>query len=132
MTHRGADGQPIPSRWADKDEIRALCRAVADAGRGVVGINGGENLGFKETYELQEEVGVPFTYTAVLTTPSGAHVKAAEINRDGWARGAKVWPQVSCRPLSFSMAPEYLPFLLQGLPINSTAKNCCSSFMLVS
>jgi N-acyl-D-aspartate/D-glutamate deacylase len=116
VTHRGADGQPIPSRWADRNEIRALCKAVADSGRGVVGINGGDNLSFKETYELQEEIGIPFTYTAVLTTPSGAHLKAAEINRAGWARGARVWPQVSCRPLSFSMHMGE-PFTLNINPV---------------
>jgi len=116
VTHRGADGRPIPSRWASKDEIRALCQAVADSGRGVVGINGGENLGFSEAYELQMQVGVPFTYTAVLTLPTGAHLKAAEINRAGWARGARVWPQVSCRPLSFSMTMAE-PFTLNINPV---------------
>jgi hypothetical protein len=116
VTHRGADGRPIPSRWAERDEIYALCKAVADAGRGVVGINGGENLGFSESYELQLQIGIPFTYTAVLTTPSGAHVKAAEINRRGWARGAQVWPQVSCRPLSFSMTMSE-PFTLNVNPV---------------
>jgi N-acyl-D-aspartate/D-glutamate deacylase len=39
----------------------------------------------------------------VLTQPNGGHLKALEINRQGWADGAQVWPQVSCRPLMFSM-----------------------------
>jgi len=116
VTHRGADGQPIPSRWAERDEIKALCVAVAESGRGVCGINGGENLSFSDSYDLQLEVGVPFTYTAVLTTPGGAHIKAAEINRAGWARGAEVWPQVSCRPLSFSMTMSE-PFTLNINPV---------------
>jgi N-acyl-D-aspartate/D-glutamate deacylase len=115
-THRGADGQPIPSRWAEHDEIAALCRAVADAGRGVVGINGGDNLTFRECYDLQLQTGVPFTYTAVLTTPQGAHTKAAAINRAGWERGAQVWPQVSCRPLTFSMTLAE-PFTLNPNPV---------------
>ena len=46
---------------------------------------------------------LPITYTAVLTVPSGAHLKAVEIHRERRARGADVWPQVSCRPLSFSV-----------------------------
>jgi N-acyl-D-aspartate/D-glutamate deacylase len=116
VTHRGADGQPIPSRWADRAEIKALCQAVADAGRGVIGINGGDNVSFKESYDLQLEVGIPFTYTAVLTAPNGAHNKAAEINRQGWARGAQVWPQVSCRPLAFSMTLAE-PFTLNINPV---------------
>jgi N-acyl-D-amino-acid deacylase len=103
VTHRGADGQPIPSRWADMAEIEALSRAVADSGRGVVGVNGGENLGFNATYDLQQRIGAPVTYTALLTAASGAHLKALEIHRRRFAEGRDVWPQVSCRPLCFSM-----------------------------
>ncbi len=103
VTHRGADGRPIPSRFAGTAEIEALCLAVGEAGRGVVAVNGGENLSFSQVYELQPRVGVPFTYTALLTTTTGAHLKGVEIHRRGIERGADVWPQVSCRPLAFSM-----------------------------
>src|SRR5688572_13100970 len=40
ITHLGADGQPIPSRWSDRAELEALFRAQADSGRGAIGING--------------------------------------------------------------------------------------------
>ncbi len=103
VTHRGADGLPIPSRWADKTEIEALCQAVGDSGRGVIGVNGGENYNFAECYELQPKVGAPMTYTAVLTSKNGGHLKAMEVHRAGRDAGADVWPQVSCRPLAFSM-----------------------------
>lgn len=103
ITHLGADGSPIPSRWADRNEIESLFSAVADSGRGVIGVNGGDNLSLRDNYPLQKEIGVPFTYTAVLTNPKGGHLKALEINRQGWQDGAEVWPQVTCRPLSFSM-----------------------------
>jgi len=116
QTHRGADGRPIPSRWAGLEEIEALCRAVGETGRGVVGVNGGENLSFSACYDLQPRVGAPFTYTAVLTTPTKAHEKAAAIHRAGRERGADVWPQVSCRPLSFSMNLVE-PFTLNTSPV---------------
>ncbi len=116
ITHRGADGNPIPSRYAERDEIEALCHAVGDSGRGVVGVNGGENLTFAEAFEIQPAVGVPFTYTAVLTMPNGAHLRAAEVNRQGWIDGGEVWPQVTCRPLSFSMTMAE-PFTLNINPV---------------
>ena len=116
VTHRGADGQPIPSRWADRREIDALCAAVGDSGRGVIGVNGGENLTLPDCYELQPRIGAPITFTALLTTSQGTHLKAAEIHRAGVARGVEVWPQVSCRPLSFSQTMVE-PFTLNINPV---------------
>jgi len=114
-THLGADGEPIPSRWADRAELEGLFQAVADTGRGIIGVNGGDNLSLRDNYTLQKQIGIPFTYTAVLTNPSGGHMKAIEINRQGWADGAEVWPQVTCRPLSFSMT------LVEPFTLNTNA-----------
>jgi N-acyl-D-amino-acid deacylase len=116
VTHLGADGRPIPSRIADRAEFEALFGAVGRSGRGVVGVNGGQGLSFTDCYTLQPAAGAPFTYTAVLTTPGGAHLKAMEIHRAGISRGADVWPQVSCRPLSFSMNLVE-PFSLNTNPV---------------
>ncbi len=115
-THLGADGSPIPSRWADRHELEVLFKAVADSGRGIIGVNGGDNLTLRENYALQKQIGIPFTFTAVLTQPNGGHLKALEINRQGWADGAQVWPQVSCRPLTFSMTLVE-PFILNTNPV---------------
>jgi N-acyl-D-aspartate/D-glutamate deacylase len=116
QTHLGADGQPIPSRWAGREELDALCRAAGVAGRGVVAVNGGDGLSFRDTYELALGLDRPVTFTAVLTAPNGAHLKAMEIHRAGRARGANVWPQVSCRPLTFSMSMVE-PFSLNTNPV---------------
>ena len=116
QTHLGADGQPIPSRWAGREELDAICRAAGAGGRGVVAVNGGEGLSFRDTYDLQLGLGVPVTFTAVLTAPNGAHLKAMEIHREGRSRGANVWPQVSCRPLTFSMNMVE-PFSLNTNPV---------------
>lgn len=116
ITHRGADGQPIPSRWANRAELEALFGAVGDSGRGVIGVNGGEGLSFSDCYEIQPKVGAPITYTALLTTSTGAHLKAIDVHQRGRANGAEVWPQVSCRPLAFSMTMVE-PFTLNTSPV---------------
>ncbi|MCU4185313.1 amidohydrolase family protein [Acidiferrimicrobium sp. IK] len=116
VTHRGADGRPIPSRLAAMEEIEALCAVVAACGRGVVAVNGGGDLGFSSVYDLQARVGAPFTYTALLTTADRRHEKALAIHRDRLAAGSDVWPQVSCRPLAFSMTMVE-PFTLNINPV---------------
>lgn len=116
VTHRGADGRPIPSRYADRAEIDALFRAVGEHGVGVVAVNGGDNLSFADCYDLQPTIGAPITYTALLTSPSGMHLKFLEIHEAGTARGAQVWPQVSCRPLAFSTT-LLEPFTLNINPV---------------
>ena len=117
ITHLGADGRPIPSRWAGRPEIDALCAAVAEAGRGVVGINGvSDGLHFDQIYDLSILLDVPVTFTALLTSSTGAHLKALALHRAGLAKGANVWPQVSCRPLAFSMTMVE-PFTLNTSPV---------------
>jgi N-acyl-D-aspartate/D-glutamate deacylase len=81
-----------------------------------VAVNGGEGFGFGDCYRVQAEVGAPITYTALLTFPGGGHMKAVEIHREWSEKGAQVWPQVSCRPLSFSMTMVE-PFTLNTNPV---------------
>ncbi len=116
ITHLGADGRPIPSRVADREEIEALGAAVGRSGRGVVGVNGGEGFGFTDCYASQAAIGAPITYTALLTFPGGGHMKAVDIHRGYRDKGVEVWPQVSCRPLSFSMNMVE-PFTLNTNPV---------------
>lgn len=109
--HNGAGGRPVPSRIADRREIDALLDTMADIGRGVVAVTPGEPIGIDELYELQPRVGLPFTYGALLTSPAGTHRRLVEVNRQGWAKGAQVWPQVTPRPLSFAFRMD-APYLL--------------------
>jgi N-acyl-D-aspartate/D-glutamate deacylase len=117
ITHLGADGQPIPSRWSDRAELEALFRAQAESGRGVIGINGvTDELHFDQIYDLQRELGVPVTWTALLTTSTGTHLKALAMHREGMEKGSAVFPQVSPRPLTFSMNMVE-PFTLNTSPV---------------
>ncbi len=114
-THRGVDGKPVPSRFAERAEIDALLEALGETGLGIAAFTPGEQMGVADLYKLQPKIGVPFTYTALMTMPTGSHRAMLELNRQGWSDGAQVWPQVSPRPLQFSMSLAE-PFTLNVNP----------------
>jgi N-acyl-D-aspartate/D-glutamate deacylase len=115
-THRGINGLPVPSRFAERSEFEALCRAVGEAGKGVIHVAPGAPVSIPDLYELQPRIGRPFTWAALLTFPGGGHHGLLELHQRGRARGADVWPQVSPRPLTFQLTMEE-PFLLNVGPL---------------
>jgi N-acyl-D-amino-acid deacylase len=125
VTHRGAGGKPVPSRFADQAELEGLLAAVGDVGRGVVSIAPGDQCMPKDFAEHQRRTGVPFTWGALLTTPGGGHKRQLEAMHAAWDSGADVWPQVTPRPLAFAMTlaepftlnmnPEFGALLAGGL-----------------
>jgi N-acyl-D-amino-acid deacylase len=103
-THSGDGGRPVPSRLADVRELEVIMAALSDVGRGVVELLPGEKIKHKDVYALQRKIGVPFTWTALLTVKGYPwHEGMTELNNNERATGADVWPQVSVRPLVFSM-----------------------------
>ncbi len=115
VTHRGVDGLPVPSRFAERKELDALLDTLGAVGRGVFSLAPGDQCHIDDLYDLQLRTGVPFTYGALLTSPTGGHQHSVEVNDEGWARGAQVWPQVSPRPLMFAMTLAS-PFVLNMNP----------------
>ncbi len=114
-THRGAEGKPVPSRLAERSELEALFAVVGEYGRGVVEVTPGTDMPPDDIYDLQIAAGVPFTMTALLSMPTGSHRRMVDLNRAGWARGARVFPQVTPRPLAFVMTLAE-PFTLNVNP----------------
>jgi N-acyl-D-aspartate/D-glutamate deacylase len=106
--HRGVDGKPVPSRYAERDEVHALFRAAGEAGKGVVLITPGEQCTYADVYEWQPKVGRPFTYP-LFAAPGGKHLEPVRLHEAGIASGASVWPQVTPRPLTmqFTLADPY-------------------------
>src|SRR3989440_350783 len=51
--HRGIDGKPVPSRFADRAEFEALLDTMREVGRGVVSIAPGEPCPPSDMYDLQ-------------------------------------------------------------------------------
>ncbi len=93
FAHRGVDGKPVPSRFADRDEVEALFRAVGEAGKGVVLITPGEQCTYADVYEWQPRIGRPFTYPLFAIAdgkhlaPLGLHEAGLVARRAGVAAG---------------------------------------------
>jgi N-acyl-D-amino-acid deacylase len=106
--HRGAGGKPVPSRFADHDEVDALFMTVGRAGRGVVLTTPGPQCTYTDVYAWQPRVGRPWTYP-LFATPGDKHLEAVRLHDEGVAQGANVWPQVTPRPLTmqFTLADPY-------------------------
>ena len=107
FAHRGVDGKPVPSRYAENDENRALFGAAGETGKGVVLMTPGQ-VTYADMYEWQPSVGRPFMYP-LFAAPGGRHLEPLELHEQGLARGVNVWPQVTPRPLTmqFTMADAY-------------------------
>jgi N-acyl-D-aspartate/D-glutamate deacylase len=106
--HRGVDGKPVPSRFADREEVDARFLAAGSTGKGVILITPGEQCTFADVYEWQPRVGRPFTYP-LFASPGGKHLEPVRLHEEGLAHGARVWPQVTPRPLTmqFTLADPY-------------------------
>jgi N-acyl-D-amino-acid deacylase len=106
--HRGVDGKPVPSRFAEPDEVEALFLAAGAAGKGMVLITPGRQCSYADVYDWQPRVGRPFTYP-LFAAPAGRHLEPVALHEAGLARGADVWPQVTPRPLTmqFTLADPY-------------------------
>jgi N-acyl-D-amino-acid deacylase len=103
-THNGDRGRPVPSRRAGLDELRTLMAPVGEAGRGVIAMLPGGVFSNDEVFDLQQEVGRPITWTALLTVQGFPYHERVIAEHDAAReRGIEVWPQVSCRPLVFQM-----------------------------
>src|SRR5690348_3062000 len=108
FAHRGVDGKPVPSRFAERDEVDSLFRAAGETGKGVVLITPGTQCSYADVYEWQPRIGRPFTYP-LFASPGGRHLEPVGLHEQGLAHGAQVWPQVTPRPLTmqFTLADPY-------------------------
>ncbi len=108
FAHRGVDGKPVPSRFAEMDEVEALFMAVGKAGKGVVLATPGWQCEYPDVFTWQPRVGRPFT-CPLFALSSGKHREVVQWHEEALAGGADVWPQVTPRPLTmqFTLADAY-------------------------
>jgi len=103
-THNGEGGRPVPSRLADIHEMEVLVTPMRELGKGVGAFTPGERVKHPEIYELQKRIGQPFTWTALLTRQGSTFAQdMAAYTAEQQAEGAEVYPQITCRPLTFQM-----------------------------
>ncbi len=108
FAHRGVEGKPVPSRFAEMDEVEALFMTVGKAGKGVVLATPGWQCEYPDIFTWQPRVGRPFT-CPLFALSSGKHREVVRLHEEALVRGANVWPQVTPRPLTmqFTLADAY-------------------------
>ena len=113
-THNGYDGNPVPSRMAEFDEVDALVGAMKRSGRGTLQATVGRKMFHAEFERLARKHGVPVTWTALLSGMAGpgSHRKHIEATHRYFEKeGLNIIPQVACRPINFDFDfAEPFPF----------------------
>jgi len=96
--HQGAYGRPVPSRFAEVDEVFALASVLGEEGKGVVQVSIGPGLFVDQFSELAVQTGVPVTWTALVARADKPGAALRTVERGGALPG-EVYPQIACRPI---------------------------------
>lgn len=120
--HNAFDGLPVPSRMATTDEIDQLVGAMAeeDGGKGVLMVAAGPVFHINEMTAISKKHNRNVTWAALLADGNGkegSHRRMIDMTLQAHNDGAKVFPQVSCRPLQFdfNMGEPYPLGMAQGI-----------------
>jgi N-acyl-D-aspartate/D-glutamate deacylase len=107
--HIGFQGRPLASRMTSREELGALCRVMRELSRGVIEIlpmrsssMSPSDKGLEVLTFMAEQSGRPVTFLAILDlpgTPLKAHEATIESLKPLLARGLKILPQVTPRPI---------------------------------
>ena len=115
-SHNGADGHPMPSRLADKNELRQLAGVLGEQHKGVFMLTKGGSTPIQFLESLAAEIQRPVIVAALLhnsTDPEGVFRDLSQIN-DARSRNNILWGQVSCCPLSTEFTLK-APYPFEGL-----------------
>jgi N-acyl-D-amino-acid deacylase len=96
--HQGAYGRPVPSRFADTDEVFALASVLGEMGKGIVQVSIGPGLFVNEFSELASRYGIPVTWTALVARADKPGAALRTVERGAGLPG-EVYPQIACRPI---------------------------------
>ncbi len=96
--HQGAFGRPVPSRFAETDEIFAMASVLGELGKGIVQVSIGPGMFVDQFSELAVRHGVPVTWTALVARADKPGAALRTVER-GAALPGEVYPQIACRPI---------------------------------
>ena len=114
--HNGTNGIPMPSRFASREEISRLIKAMAIDGRGIFMLTKSNDTEIKDIIQLLGSVERPTMVAALLDNPmkkSWAYNVLEDITK-AQNKGYEIWGQVSCRPLTMEFTMNE-PYMLEGL-----------------
>jgi N-acyl-D-aspartate/D-glutamate deacylase len=96
--HQGAYGRPVPSRFAENDELYEIASVLGETGKGIMQISIGPGMFIDQFSELAVRYGIPVTWTALVSRAEkpGSALRAVE---RGAALPGEVYPQIACRPI---------------------------------
>ncbi len=97
--HQGAYGRPVPSRFAEVDEVEAMASVLGEAGKGIMAISIGPGLWLNEFSELAVRNNIPVTWTALVTRTDKPGAALRTVERAGSLPG-EVYPQIGEGPLA--------------------------------
>ncbi len=96
--HQGAFGRPVPSRFAEVDEVDAFAGVLGELGKGVLQVSIGPGLFVDQFSELAVRHDIPVTWTALVTRADKPGAALRTVER-GAALPGEVYPQIACRPI---------------------------------
>ena len=101
--HQGAFGRPVPSRFAEADEVDAMASVLGELGRGIVQVSIGPGMFVNQFSEMAVRHGVPVTWTALVARADKPGAALRTVER-GAALPGEVYPQIACRPIVMQIA----------------------------
>jgi len=96
--HQGAYGRPVPSRFADVDEVFSMASVLGELGKGILQVSIGPGLFVNEFSDLAVRYGIPVTWTALVTRADRPGAAMRTVERGAGLPG-EVYPQIACRPI---------------------------------
>jgi N-acyl-D-aspartate/D-glutamate deacylase len=96
--HQGAYGRPVPSRFAEPQEVFALASVLGEMGKGILQASIGPGLFVEQFSEVSAQHAIPVTWTALVARADKPGAALRLVERVASLPG-EVYPQIACRPI---------------------------------